>query len=428
MNENDEVMRVELFLTDARAVLDEEQNERRQLAPRFNVTDALGVTRTESAHSEFVAHLLHPMERHNQGDIFLTAFLKFLQRHFEWVNFQPASTRSASVQREANLTPYGRCDICIWLANGQIFMIENKVDALEDCGQIGGYQKWLQLQWAPDGFPHQLVFLTPNGRPPVSTPTPEDVVCLSYSQLADWIARSRQQVESDRLGVVMAQYEDTCRLIGGTVRGDAMPGAIRQFFLEADEPGRLETALAIEGYLEDLKMDIFRRFLERVTANLSMLLTNGNHNQCWNAELDNNLFQRWSGFRIAWRTRQNQPHFAVRVESSFGHTQDSALFYGINRGYAVQSVHLVNQDRQLRDTLAKQQFTHYDQWWSGYRYFRALGPHQYDITNNNDVLALHHEMLYPNGPLTRQVTTQVWELFDAHRLTLENLNRNYPYL
>ena len=187
LNDNDNLLlRMEKCLRDFRPILDGEKIRRRKTAPRFNVFESFGLPRSEAVLSSLMAFLLNPMERHDQGDLFLTTFLEFLGEKFD-----RASTQRAHVRSEADLKPYGIVDIRIRLTSGQIILIENKVDAEEQRNQIGRYQDWLQGKLPPGGFSHQLVFLTPKGKHPTSTDRPNKVICLSYSKLADWIAARR---------------------------------------------------------------------------------------------------------------------------------------------------------------------------------------------------------------------------------------------
>src|SRR4051812_40948995 len=48
---------------------------------RFNIFDALGITRSEIRHSNFLAFILDPAESHGQGQLFLKAVLMDLLKH-----------------------------------------------------------------------------------------------------------------------------------------------------------------------------------------------------------------------------------------------------------------------------------------------------------------------------------------------------------
>ena len=422
---NDQIRRVQSLLEHFEPLLAEEKARRQQTAERFDVFEALRVDGYEMYHSRFIAYLLNPIAHHDQGDAFLNSFLKCLG-----LNFCPTSVRGASVETEAGLDSYGRIDIRIRLANGQIILIENKVDAQEDHCQLARYQKWLQRQDAPPKFPHQLVFLTPEGRRPESTRRPEKVICLSYLRLADWMASSHQWIAAARCRGVLKQYEELCRRIGGNGRdgGIDMTDGIRQFFLDPDEPERLETALEIEKQLSAVKRELHETFWREAVQ--EMLTARLNNDPSWEVRFDDDLFQgfnfgRWKGWQIAWRDRRNRPHFAVRVE--FWPSQGT-MFFGIARGIEKNAADIVQPDRDIRNRLHGQGFSRTESsYWPGYQLSHNRGLPRFDLSVAEDVLALHRERLNADRPLTRQVVDSIWELFCDFRQELEALNRNYPY-
>ena len=421
MNSNDDFIRhVDRLLQEFQQILNGEKKRRRKTASRFSLLESFGVTRSESVHSTFLKFLLDPMERHDQGDFFLSTFLEFLG-----LAFQQGATQGASVTREADLKPFGRVDIRIRLTNGHIVLIENKVDAEERPDQMDDYLEWLRGQGAPDGFSHQIVFLTPEGREPVSTTRPEDVVCVSYSRLADWVAASRQRIEAPRLGFVLDHYADTGRVIGETMRRDAMPDAIRQFLLDPEEPGRFEAALELVPHIESYRGELSESFLHGVTDELTIRLQAQNYAERWVVEFDRNLFdgssfRKWKGWKIAWRDRQGRPHFAVRVEYGPG---EDGLFYGVTRGFGVRVGGQHRRDTELQNRLHAAGFKTATAHWPGLRSFGKDGLPRFDLSRTDDVLELHHGL----DGLTGQVVNLVWELFEAFRPQLGELNCPWLY-
>ena len=423
---NDQIRRMQSLLRDFKPLLDRLKDQRRQTASRFNVAEAFGVTRDELAHSQFIAYLLNPKAYHDQGDAFLTSFLNCLKEVRD-LNFSPASTQGVSVNTEVGLGSYGRIDIHIRLANGQIILLENKVGQQEDPCQISRYQEWLQRQDPPLGFLHQLVFLTPEGRRPVSTRKPEEVICLSYARLADWLSCSLQEIEAQRLRIILEQYAETCRHIGGSTRRNAMPNEIRQFFLD---PERLEAALEIERHLPDVKRGLhetfWREVMEVVEVRLTELPINDDHAPLWEIQFNDPLFRgfnfgNFKGWRIAWR---DQPHyFAVKVEFWPGR----GLFYGITRGAGIQEANQVQQDRDIRKRLHGLGFVTRTNHYPGLRFFRDHGLPRFDLSRVDDVLELAREMQNDDRPLVHRVVDSVWGLFCGFRQELEALNRKYPY-
>ena len=170
----------------------------------------------ENTHSEFIAYLLNPAERHDQGDTFLCSFLSLLN-----LDFDPNSTQKnvmVAPPSQAWLDSDGarRIDIFLRLEGGQIVLIENKIVALknvtrDEAEQLRKYQDWLDIQ-PQRAFPHQLVFLTPEGRCPS---TVQGVKCLSYSQLADWIECSIRSMQAAPLKEALQQYAGLCRWVSG---------------------------------------------------------------------------------------------------------------------------------------------------------------------------------------------------------------------
>ena len=419
--DNDQIQRMQSLLQDFEPMLKALKDERRRAGSRFNVAEAFGVDRNELAHSRFIAYLLDPTERHDLGIYFLTSFLDFLG-----LKFDSASWQGAWVKTEAWLDSDSRIDIYIRLGNGQIILIENKVGALEDHCQIACYQDWLQCQDAPAVFPHQLVFLTPEGRPPVSTRRPEEVICLSYLQLADWIFSSHQVIEAQRLRIILEQYAEICRQIGGAMRRNVMPDAIRQFFLDLDAPARLEAALEIERHLPDFKRWLYETFCQNVGKKLTERLRANGHDKQWEVRFDDNLIRKWGGFRITYRNGGGC--FSVRVESSWG-TSWERSFFGVARAHNRPQKLLQPQDKALMQRLKAGGLTKVGNDWTAYRFFHDLDPGlpQFDPSCADDVRKLYREMQDNDRPLTRQVVDVIWNLFCSCRADLEDLNNNCPY-
>ncbi len=131
---------------------------RRKTAPRFNLFEALRITRKEQFQSRLLAFLLDPTESHDQEEMFLRTFLE----HIQLPDILPQRLDGATVKLESGIATYGRVDIVIDdLPDRRIIIIENKVDASEGEEQIARYQAWLRSKPRPTHGQHLLVFLTP---------------------------------------------------------------------------------------------------------------------------------------------------------------------------------------------------------------------------------------------------------------------------
>ena len=415
----DQIQRFQSVLRDFAPLLAKLQNQRQRTAARFNVFDALDLD--EPAHSRFIAYLLNPTKHHDQGDIFLISFLKCLG-----LNFCRSSTQDAEVNGEFNLDPHSRIDIHIRLANGQITLVENKIGAPEDTDQIAKYQDWLQCQESSPKFRHHLVFLTPDGHTPSSARRSEDVICLSYSDLSNWI-ESSSRFSPERLRLVLEQYAEICRQIGeSTNKGACMPDEIRQFLLG---PERLETALQIEAILPDVKKCLFQTFWDQVQDKMKRLMKENGHDQLWKVCLSDDIFEdKWSSLDIVWRASDPTRRFSVYVESI---TKGSFVNYGITRGIRnLESARRDRRDKDLIVNLGQNGFSprYPDSYWVACRRFgeenQALPT--FNIEHAGDVLKLGREMLDEEKPLTKQVVRLIWKLFCDFREPLEDLNQNYP--
>ena len=418
---DDEVQRLQSLMGVLEPLLAGKKIRRQQSADRFNVFEALRVDGYEVYHSRFLAHLLDPGQSHDQADVFLTSFLKLLG-----LNFSPESTEGARVSTEVPLDSESRIDIFIHLANGQIVLIENKVYAGENIhtDQMARYQDWLRHKNSPTGFPHQLIFLTPKGRGPVSTTSTENIICVSYAWLADWISCSRGKAE--RIRIILEQYAEICRQIGGATRRETVPEEIRQFYLDPDNPGRIETALEIADlHLPEITKCLFRAFWMEVGNNLTERLKDNCRDPLWQVRFDDGFCEsvdmNWEGFGIKWQGREDRAFVAVSSWANGG-----PMIYGIHRGKEIPREDRDPRDLVIHNNLSEKGFIGSD-YWIGYRRFRQQQLPRFQISSYCDVLELRREMLDSHRPLREQVVGLIWHFFREFRQSLEDFNVNYPY-
>lgn len=182
-------------------------------AARFNVFQALGVSEKEVRHSAFLAYLLNPTAHHDQGTLFLTSFLRWLE--IDYVQ-DKAVLNGARVYPEFDIGDLGRIDIMVLHGTGQILSIENKVWAGEQPRQIERYQEWIDKQAtigaaAVEGS--AVLFLTPDGRKPLtqSMHSRIRVIRRSYGSLGNWL-RSFNTLPQP-LMVIRDMYVNLCDYI-----------------------------------------------------------------------------------------------------------------------------------------------------------------------------------------------------------------------
>lgn len=159
----------------------------------FNIFEALDAVRNELRHSDFLAFLLNPSEKHGLGDLLLK---RFLMRVLSVADEPPVSPvtidvidlSAAVVERESQ-----NIDILIHdVHSGMVCVIENKVFSGEHSDQLNRYWNIVRQRFpAAKIIP---VFLTPEGIPPAS----EDsrYIPFSYAELSVLLDRVRRSQES----------------------------------------------------------------------------------------------------------------------------------------------------------------------------------------------------------------------------------------
>jgi hypothetical protein len=177
-------------------------------APHFNIFQVLKVSHKEAAHSDFLAQLLDPRGQHGQRTLFLSNFLRVIQKQGALqgldLNGLEEHLQHTTVNREATIIT-GRCDLTVQLPSRFFVLMEVKVWAPEGDQQLARYARWLQTQRAT--FPHRaLVFLTPNGRAAnsseASTYTP-----LSFRlNIRDWLRDCLSQITPLHVKAAIEEY------------------------------------------------------------------------------------------------------------------------------------------------------------------------------------------------------------------------------
>lgn len=133
-----------------------------KLGRRFNLFEALNITKQEIRHSRFLAYLLDPHEAHGIGDRFLRGLLMAAaeghpQLPVTRLELSIRDLSDATVQCERD-----HFDITVQLPSlGLLFVIENKVDASESNNQLTKYRESAKARYPEYKFMGS--FLTPDG-------------------------------------------------------------------------------------------------------------------------------------------------------------------------------------------------------------------------------------------------------------------------
>jgi len=161
----------------------------------FNIFKILQLEASEvRMHSAFLAELLNPNASHGQKDIFLKLFIeKFCYRGttFDTTNCEVV------VEKYIGLVSYedvegGRIDISIRDKNNNYIIIENKIYAPDQAGQLMRYHKHASHA--------DLFYLTLEGSLPTKASVlnlkeKEDFKCISYrDNIIEWLEACRKEV------------------------------------------------------------------------------------------------------------------------------------------------------------------------------------------------------------------------------------------
>jgi len=211
---NEAIAALERFVVDNDELLQLEER-----IGRFNIFDALSIVNVEIRHSNFLAWLLDPNESHNQGGLFLQAFLMDLLRQstpeqrpegLSPITLDGGELRGVEVRRE-----WRNIDLLILCDDPRfVIAIENKIRSGEHSNQLQRYKSIIREQLGD--APRQFVFLTPEG----DEPTDDDWTVYDYRSLHDCL---RRVVDANRSAIgedVLAFVEHYLRILRSRLMDD----------------------------------------------------------------------------------------------------------------------------------------------------------------------------------------------------------------
>lgn len=162
-----------------------------QLA-EFNLFDVLDISHRELQHSWVIAWLLDPRGSHSLGDYFLRMFLSQAAKEARRRGIPAPSPfdvdgwalSDIEVARERH-----RVDILVvGEADGFVCLIENKIFSKEWAGQLRGYLKTVEREYAE--LTPLPIFLTPGGVDPIKETDRARYTPFDYEKVADLLERT----------------------------------------------------------------------------------------------------------------------------------------------------------------------------------------------------------------------------------------------
>lgn len=173
----------------------------------FNILAVLGFGADETRHTQALAWLLAEDQTHGHGNLFFRACAAALALPLETELLTDYDVRAEFAGQEAVT------DIVIYRRCGFVLAIENKVHAAEGRQQIAREQRDMDRLAEALRVPRDKcfgVFLTPDGRPPLTAPEDRQWRSISHGELADAILAVRGEVRDAKLA---AFVEDLCEYV-----------------------------------------------------------------------------------------------------------------------------------------------------------------------------------------------------------------------
>ena len=193
----------------------------------FNIFSVLRNYSDEvNLHSKFICELLDKNGTHGKGSKFCEAFLKELEISFDLENY--------SVHKE-----YKNIDILLRDNNGKVLIIENKIWAGDQPGQLKRYHE----QMLNEGYQDQdinIVYLTLDGKEPDEASLgglqKDKIILLSYEYSIDNWMECCIEISSRIPGLreTLIQYQKIINQLTGKTMSDEQFEEIRKLLSEND--------------------------------------------------------------------------------------------------------------------------------------------------------------------------------------------------
>ncbi len=231
----------------------------------FNIFRIMRMESDEvKTHSRLIGELLNPGGSHGQKSIFLKLFIETFKLN---INLDEAILNSGEVKLEEWVNE-GRIDIVIKFKNKQVIVIENKIHAIDQDGQLARYKYCYRNC--------DLVYLTLYGREPskesliyedVNLGVSKDYVTKSYQKdILQWLELSKAAANNHpHLKETLSQYIFTIKnLTNQTMSHQQINETIREIIIS---PEKIQAA----KYTADIWPEIKITIMEELKTHLKKI-------------------------------------------------------------------------------------------------------------------------------------------------------------
>lgn len=177
----------------------------------FNVFDLLSVVTNEVCHSRVLAWLLDAESGHGQGDLFMQTFAELLRLDLPPQAFARYQVRTELVGAESII------DVTVFQRGEFLIYVENKILAAEGIQQVDREFRDMRRLGAVLHVPQDrqfAIFLTPEGRPPVSGAATRWRT-VSYLEIAGAFRALLPAINSARVKIILTDWILTVSTFGG---------------------------------------------------------------------------------------------------------------------------------------------------------------------------------------------------------------------
>jgi hypothetical protein len=388
------------------------ENNTKISASRFNIFDALGVTRREIVQSRFLAFLLSPLEHHDQGTTFLNAFLQ----EIDVPAIAENDKKRVMVRTEVSAGKFGQMDIVISTST-LLIVVENKVDAAERYGQLADYQEWMNSQTGQAN--KVIVFLTPTGCQSMTGQSRS----LSYAAMADAFEAALKDIEAipERalpLREVMKQYIACCRSI--TTGGLTMTSPNEDLINIITQSENIKVALELEQQTAFARKAIASKFCEHVTKYLDELIK-GDPALSVKWRVQRNVQSPYDIEIATKRHNANRPNYSLRAEYIFTDSDKGRVGWHRPKYIEPKPSDETNETKSLTERMVNAGCYRDDGWWVGFRPLRGGIKKGYVLSDNDDIVACLEDNRSAEHPLAREMAQDIWEMFSEYIAGIESL-------
>lgn len=288
------------------------QIEQTKHGEKFNIFKVLKAQRNEMLHSAFIAELLNPKGSHGANDTFLQIFKTIFIDELIDGNGDICSneiwafdTENAAVYIEYDIDENGRIDILIE-NNGKGIIIENKIDASDQKGQLFRYNKFAKSRYGSE-VNYKIIYLTLEGidasEESLENDNKIDYIRASYrDNIKNWISKCIEK--SARLPFVretLLQYIVNLKEIFAMMNEDS----ITKLAEIASSENFIDSTLAIIKNQTEIRKQIIKDFvfqMEKLATKYKLTIDADTEGLCnlkdntWIALSDPQVSQKWGLF------------------------------------------------------------------------------------------------------------------------------------